>query len=238
MQIKVFQMAIKKIKNYQMKKYTLLVATAIFMMGCKKPPAGGNKSVISMEADADHWTNIQREGGAAHSAEGTAHATEGTAHAEKIEVEVNGAKLKANKGGLEESMAAFLAKDGYKNATDDAVLKDTWYSFDQVNFKMGSSSQLVAGSEEQLNNLAQILKAYPDSKIKIGGYTDKTGDEAVNMKISQDRANFIKAQLTKMGVGAQVLTAEGYGSQFAKVDAKASDAERAADRKMAVRFAK
>lgn len=217
-----------------MKKYTLLVATAIFMMGCKKPPAGGNKSVISMEADANHWTNIQREGGATK----TAHGEVATAPTEKIDVEVNGKKIKANKGGLEESMTAFLAKDGYKNAADDTVLKDTWYSFDQVNFKMGSSTELMAGSEDQLKNLAQILKAYPDSKIKIGGYTDKTGDEAVNMKISQERADFIKSQLGKMGVGSQVLTAEGYGSKFANVAATASDAERASDRKMAVRFAK
>lgn len=214
-----------------MKKYTLLVATALLMMGCKKPPAGGNKSVISMEDNPDHWMNIQREGGADHTA-----AT--GAHSEMIEVEVNGARMKANKGGLEESMAAFLAKDGYKNAADDAVLKDTWYSFDQVNFKMGSANELMAGSEGQIQNLAQILKAYPDSKIKIGGYTDKTGDEAVNMKISQGRADFVKAQLAKMGVGSQVLGAEGYGSKFATFAAKASDAERAADRKMAVRFAK
>ena len=165
-------------------------------------------------------------------------ATTAGAQTSMIDVDVNGAKLKANKGGLEESMVAFLQKDGYKNAADDAVLKDTWYNFDQVNFKMGSSKELMAGSEAQLQNLAQILKAYPDAKIKIGGYTDKTGDEAVNTKISQERADFIKSQLTAMGVGAQVLGAEGYGSKFAKVAATASDAERASDRKMAVRFSK
>ena len=47
-----------------------------------------------------------------------------------------------------------------------------------------------------------------------------------------------KAALEKAGVGSQVIGAEGYGSEFATVAATASDAERAADRKMAVRFAK
>lgn len=154
------------------------------------------------------------------------------------DIDLNGVTLKGYKGGMEDRMIAFLKADGYKNAADDSALKEPWYDFDHVNFKMGSSTELEAGSEGQLQNLVAILKAYPDAKIKIGGYTDKTGDEATNLKISTARANFIKDWLNKNGVGTQVLGAEGYGSQFAKVDATASDEERAPDRKMSVRFAK
>ena len=89
-----------------------------------------------------------------------------------------------------------------------------------------------------MDNLVAILKAFPDAKIKIGGYTDKTGNEADNVKLSQARAEYIKAALAKAGVGAQVISAEGYGSKFATVDAKASNDERAVDRKMGIRFAK
>ncbi|MFN1217784.1 DUF937 domain-containing protein [Chryseobacterium kwangjuense] len=153
-------------------------------------------------------------------------------------IDLNGVMLKGYKGGMEDQMITFLKSGNYKNAADDAALKDKWYDFDHVNFKMGSSTELEAGSQGQLDNLVAILKAFPDAKIKIGGYTDKTGNEASNVKLSKARAEFIKAALAKAGVGAQVLEAEGYGSKYAKVDAKASDAERAADRKMAVRFAK
>ncbi|MDQ0780761.1 OmpA family protein [Chryseobacterium sp. W4I1] len=153
-------------------------------------------------------------------------------------IDLNGVMLKGYKGGMEDQMITFLKSGDYKNAADDAALKDKWYDFDHVNFKMGSSTELEAGSQGQLDNLVAILKAFPDAKIKIGGYTDKTGNEANNVKLSKARAEFIKSALVKAGVGAQVLEAEGYGSKFAKVDAKASDAERAADRKMAVRFAK
>jgi len=153
-------------------------------------------------------------------------------------IDLNGITLMGYKDGMEDKMIAFLKSDGYKNAADDAALKEVWYDFDHVNFKMGSSTELEAGSEGQLENLAKILKAFPDAKIKIGGYTDKTGNEASNVKLSTARANFIKDWLTKNGVGAQVLGAEGYGSSFAKVDASASDEERASDRKMSVRFAK
>lgn len=154
------------------------------------------------------------------------------------DIDLNGTVLKGYRGGMEDQMITFLKTDGYKNAANDEALKDRWYDFDHVNFKIGSANALEAGSEEQLKNLVAILKAYPDAKIKIGGYTDKTGDEAKNKKLSADRANFIKDWLSKQGVGVQVIAADGYGSEFAKVDASASNEERAIDRKMSVRFAK
>ncbi|MBW3521875.1 OmpA family protein [Chryseobacterium sp. NKUCC03_KSP] len=154
------------------------------------------------------------------------------------DIDLNGMALKGYKGGLEDQMITFLKSDGYKNAANDDALKTKWYDFDHVNFKINSSDALEAGSEGQLQNLVAILKAYPEAKIKIGGYTDKTGDEAKNKKLSSDRAHFIKDWLGKQGVGAQVIAADGYGSEFAKVDASASNEERAVDRKMSVRFAK
>jgi len=154
------------------------------------------------------------------------------------DIDLNGTAIKGYKGGMEDSMISFLKSGAYATAADDAALKDNWYTFDKVNFKMGSSTDLEAASQGQLDNLLAILKAYPEAKIKIGGYTDKVGDEAANVKLSGERAEYIKKWLTDKGVGAQVLGAEGYGSKFATVDASASDAERAIDRKMAVRFAK
>lgn len=139
---------------------------------------------------------------------------------------------------MEQQMINFLKGDGYKNAADDAALKDTWYNFDNVNFVFGKSDQITPESVGQLENLAAILKAYPDSKIKIGGYTDKKGDDKANLDLSQKRADYIKKRLTDLGVGAQVIGAEGYGEKFATVAETASDKEREADRKMSVRFAK
>ena len=153
-------------------------------------------------------------------------------------IDLNGVALKGYKGGMEDQMITFLKAGSYKTAADDAALKDKWYTFDKVNFKIGSATELEAGSQVQLDNLLAILKAFPEAKVKIGGYTDKTGVEADNVKLSTARANFIKAALDKAGVGAQVLGAEGYGSKFANVAKEASNEERAADRKMAVRFAK
>ncbi|SFI52847.1 OmpA family protein [Halpernia frigidisoli] len=154
------------------------------------------------------------------------------------DIDLNGKMIKGYAGGMEASMISFLKSGGYQNAADDAALKGTWYNFDKVNFKIGSATDLEAGSQGQLENLVAILKAYPEAKIKVGGYTDKTGDEAKNLTLSQERADFIKNALTKSGVGSQVLEAKGYGSSQATVAATATNDERAIDRKMAVRFAK
>lgn len=154
------------------------------------------------------------------------------------DIDLNGTKLRGYANGMEQQMINFLKGDGYKNAADDAALKDTWYNFDNVNFVFGKSDQITPESVGQLENLAAILKAYPDAKIKVGGYTDKKGDDAANLKLSQARAEYIKKRLSDLGVGGQVLEAKGYGEQFATVAETASDKEREADRKMAVRFAK
>jgi hypothetical protein len=58
------------------------------------------------------------------------------------------------------------------------------------------------------------------------------------LKLSDSRAKAVKAALDKAGVGAQVPEAEGYGEKFATVAETASDAERAVDRKTAVRLIK
>mgnify|MGYP003549474395 CR=1 FL=1 len=112
-------------------------------------------------------------------------------------------------------------------------LKKIWFDFDNLNFETGSAN-LTAGSQAQVSNMVAILKAFPAAKLKIGGYTDKVGNEASNRKLSASRANAVKAALDKGGVGAQVIGAEGYGSEFAKFPADAPESDRVKDRHVSV----
>ncbi|MCO5334596.1 MAG: OmpA family protein [Pyrinomonadaceae bacterium] len=148
----------------------------------------------------------------------------------------DGTKLQAHPGGIEDQMVKFIGSDEYKNATQES-LKDKWFNFDDLTFKFGSA-ELEDSSKRQLDNIVAILKAFPEAKIKIGAYTDKKGDDAANLKLSDGRAKTVKAALDKAGVGGQVVDAEGYGEQHAAVDENASDDERKADRKTAIRFVK
>lgn len=148
----------------------------------------------------------------------------------------DGTKLQAYPGGIEDDLIKFIQSEEYKNATADS-LKTKWFNFDDLNFKF-SSSELEESSKRQLDNIVKILKAFPEVKIKIGAYTDKKGDDAANLKLSDQRAKTVKAALEKAGVGAQAPEAEGYGEKEAKVDENASDEERRADRKTAIRLIK
>jgi outer membrane protein OmpA-like peptidoglycan-associated protein len=151
---------------------------------------------------------------------------------ESIKVKLpNGKELDAFKGGIEDHLVTFLSGD-WKSLSSDS-LKNKWFDFDNLNFNINQST-LKPESEKQLDNISEILKAFPDAKIKIGGYTDSSGNASANKKLSQDRADATKMGLAKRGVGAQVISAEGYGSQFAKASPTAPDNERALDRHVSV----
>lgn len=156
-----------------------------------------------------------------------------TANRESMAVALpSGSSVNAYRGGIEDQIVAFLNSEEYKNADEDA-LKDRWFNFDNLNFEF-NSTKLTPESQVQLDNIKSILAAYPDAKIKIGAYSDKKGDDNANKKLSQDRANAVKAALAS----PQVVSAEGYGEEFATVEESASDMEREKDRKTAIRFTK
>jgi outer membrane protein OmpA-like peptidoglycan-associated protein len=143
----------------------------------------------------------------------------------------NGTELDAYKGGIEDKLVAFLGTD-YKALGADS-LKKIWFDFDNLNFETGKAS-ITTESQKQIDNITAILKAFPTVKLKIGGYTDKTGNEETNKKLSDERAKAVKAALDKAGVAAQVPEAQGYGSEFAKFPATASESDRVTDRHVSV----
>ncbi len=99
--------------------------------------------------------------------------------------------------------------------TVDTVNKSAnWVVLDRVYFETGKSV-LTAASADQVKNIAAILKNFPNASIKLGGYTDNTGDAAVNTKISGERAQIVAGELVKAGAAQnQVAEAVGYGPEF------------------------
>lgn len=133
----------------------------------------------------------------------------------------------AGANGIERQLLEFIEGD-------KPVDKTTWFNFDRLTFETGSAKLDMVKSTEQLTNIYEILKAHPKLKLKIGGYTDNTGKEADNMKLSQARADATKAALVTMGADAKRLEAEGYGSQHA-VASNDTEEGRAQNRRIAVR---
>lgn len=142
----------------------------------------------------------------------------------------NGVEIDAYKGGIEDKLVNCL------NDASCTAGKEKWFDFDNINFETGSA-QLTPSSQLQVRNIVSILNAYPNAKIKIGGYTDKTGNDAANKTLSQQRADAVLNAIKNSGANtSQLVGAEGYGSAFAKVPAIASDEDRRQDRRIAVQL--
>ena len=111
--------------------------------------------------------------------------------------------------------------------------RETWFEFDRLNFETDSAT-LRADSREQLSNTAVILRAYPRVRVKIGGYTDNSGDPATNLRLSQARASAVAAELRSLGIAGDRLVAEGYGDQYPIADNSTAEG-RARNRRVAIR---
>jgi outer membrane protein OmpA-like peptidoglycan-associated protein len=121
----------------------------------------------------------------------------------------------------------------YLNDSSAPVGEDTWFDFDRLLFDTNSAS-LQPASQDQLNDVALIMKAYPTVKIRIGGYTDNTGDAAGNQKLSEDRAKSVMTALTSDGVGGARMDAKGYGEEHPIAD-NGTDEGRQKNRRVSLR---
>ena len=120
--------------------------------------------------------------------------------------------LTTGEKSTEARLFRMLSDSGWHIDTVDK--SKNWISFDRVYFRSGSSL-ITPESSAQLNNIAVLLKNFPASSIKIGGYTDNTGDSSTNKKISEERARTVFQELLKYGAGAGQLTeAVGYGPDY------------------------
>lgn len=123
-------------------------------------------------------------------------------------------------------------KDSTLNVNEDKT--KGWITLDRVYFDTGKST-LTTESGKQIKNLAQILKAFPKAKVKIGGYTDTTGSEENNKKVSEDRAKIVQEELIKSGVQTERISSEGYGSQHPVCEANDTPECKAQNRRVDIR---
>jgi len=84
------------------------------------------------------------------------------------------------------------------------------YTLNNVFFDSGKST-LKPESSKELNKLAEYLLLKKKLVVEISGHTDNVGNKETNQKLSQERANSVKAYLTQKGVPPAQILAKGYG---------------------------
>jgi OmpA-OmpF porin, OOP family len=93
-------------------------------------------------------------------------------------------------------------------------------------------SELKPESQPAIEAIATLLKQTPKLKVFIVGHTDMVGDPAMNVKLSQARAQaVVSALVTKQGIASTRLVAFGNGP-YAPVASNKTDEGRAKNRRV------
>ena len=75
-----------------------------------------------------------------------------------------------------------------------------------------AKAQILAKSFPLLAQIASVMKAHPEiPRLVIEGHTDSVGKREANVKLSQARADAVRAFLAKKGIAAGRLSSIGYG---------------------------
>lgn len=94
----------------------------------------------------------------------------------------------------------------YITEEDKKVVKD---AIKNLEFDLGKSS-IRSTSFESLDKVAMLL-VNKNFSLKLSGHTDNIGSDDLNLKLSKDRAESIKAYLVEKGVNPSRVEATGYG---------------------------
>ena len=129
--------------------------------------------------------------------------------------------------------------EAVKNAQVETVTDANGLAAVKVTFDSGilfktNKYDLNANAKTDLAKFAQVLKNNTDCEVAIQGYTDNTGNDGINLPLSENRAKSVFNYLSSCGVqGSQVKSVQGLGSSNPVAD-NSTAAGRQANRRVEV----
>ena len=105
-----------------------------------------------------------------------------------------------------------------------------------VNFVTGSAV-LTKDAKKVLDDVAKTLIKNSGLKVEVAGYTDDRGNDDLNQRLSQKRAESVKAYLGSSGANVEQMIAKGYG-ETAPIADNASAEGRAQNRRVELHILK
>ena len=128
-----------------------------------------------------------------------------------------------------------IANNGCPEVSDDTMKKLNDYG-KTILFNTGKSS-FQKQTYPVLKAITAILKEYPTAKFSLEGHTDSTGSDALNQKLSEERAAAVKNYLVENGIDASRLTSKGFGESM-PVDTNKTAKGKANNRRVEVKLVK
>ncbi|MDW7692290.1 OmpA family protein [Flammeovirgaceae bacterium SG7u.111] len=106
------------------------------------------------------------------------------------------------------------------------------FTFESIDFER-NSSRLKPEMENNLHLVIDFLVAHPDYSLKVTGHTDSDGDEEINMRLSQERADVIKKYIIDYGrMSDNRIIAEGKGSSMPIIEEELTEADKSMNRRV------
>jgi len=79
-----------------------------------------------------------------------------------------------------------------------------------VLFERGTTN-LIPGSERDLEAVYHMLRNNPSMEIEVGGHTDNQGNFKLNVKLSQERVDEVVEYLAQRGINRRRIRGKGWG---------------------------
>lgn len=121
-------------------------------------------------------------------AEASAKAAEAAAREEKLRAQMSELQARETARGIEMTLGDILFDTG--------------------------KATLKPGAMQNLYKLVTFLKDYPDRAVLVEGHTDSTGSDALNMTLSEERADSVRTFLVDNGIDGKRVLARGYGKAY------------------------
>lgn len=113
-------------------------------------------------------------------------------------------------GGRMDKQAEELSRIAETKRTDEGLVAKLK---GDILFDTGKSI-LKSDAKNNLTQMAQIMKKYPENILSINGHTDNTGSSRINDSLSKARAEAVASYLISQGLPSNIITSKGYGSSF------------------------
>jgi outer membrane protein OmpA-like peptidoglycan-associated protein len=91
-----------------------------------------------------------------------------------------------------------------------------------VQFRTGETA-VRDNDRARIAKLGALVSGLPNVRVRVSGFADSRGEDAINQTLSQERADTVALELEKAGLPKDRMIVEAMGERFASTEAKPDD---------------